>query len=198
MKSKFINIVVEDQLHEAILKKIFKYLRNGIEINTVYGLRGKDYIKNKIKNYNLASKIIPYVILTDLDTNVCPPTLLKEWIDFEITENFIFRIAVKEAEAWLIGDKINFSKFMGISSAKIKGNSEHINNPKEYIGELAKQSMRKEIRDSLIPQGTAKVGKTYNTTMVNFVFSQWRVEIARSENHSLDRAVRKLETIYTS
>ncbi|HND78233.1 MAG TPA: hypothetical protein PLN79_13160, partial [bacterium] len=100
MNKPVIRLVVEDELHQNVLIRILKHFDDKFEIGDVYGFRGNSYIKKKLHAFNEASQLSPYLVLTDLDNYACPPTLIGEWVNFTISHNMIFRIAVKEAESW--------------------------------------------------------------------------------------------------
>ncbi|NIA30870.1 MAG: hypothetical protein GWP06_13270 [Actinobacteria bacterium] len=149
----YINLVVEDDVHSNILKKVLHYCDLELEIVHSFGFKGNAYIKKNLPAFNQAARINPYLVLTDLDRYECPPLLLKDWIHFKVHSNLIFRIAVREAEAWLIADRKNLAFFLGVSEARIERNPEEIANPKEYLVNLAKRSRKRHIREDIVPRG---------------------------------------------
>lgn len=189
----YINLVVEDNVHEFILRKVLETNPDKYILNDVFGKRGNNYIKQKLSSFNQASKFTPYLVLTDLDAINCPPELIQSWINFQKSPNLIFRIAVKEAEAWLLGDKQNFSSFLGISANRINDNPESIPQPKEHIVQLARDSRKRKIREDLIPQGTAIVGRNYNSCLGEFIFNYWDVNAASQKCNSLKRLIKRLK-----
>ena len=191
--TQHINLVVEDDVHYNVIAKIIQSSSKSYEINRVYGRRGNDYIKKNIVGFNQASKITPFIILTDLDTVDCPVTLIKDWINFKKHANLIFRIAVKEAESWLISDLNNFADFMGVSKDAVDHYPEQIGDPKEYIVTLAKRSKKKNIREDIVPTGTAQIGKNYNSCIGDFIIKKWNVNNAKKTALSLQRFVKALD-----
>src|SRR5208283_2996534 len=107
-----INLVVEDILSESILRNILGHFENNFIIGTCYGQTGKGYIKKNINGFNNAAKGIPYLVLTDLDREECPPSLFQEWFNSQKHPNLIFRVAVKEVESWLLAHKEAMAKFL--------------------------------------------------------------------------------------
>ncbi len=191
----YINLVVEDDVHMNILRKVLHYCDVGLEVDHSYGFKGNAYIRKKLPAFNQASRISPYLVLTDLDRYECPPALLKDWIHFGVHSNFIFRIAVREAEAWLIADRENLASFLGISKAMIERNSEEIADPKEYLVNLAKRSRKRQIREDIVPRGTAIVGRNYNFALADFIQKLWDVENAGAHSASLARLMRALNRL---
>lgn len=192
--SIYINVVVEDEVHLNILTRILDYCVPTFVINSTYGLRGNQYIKQNLRAFNQAARFTPFLVLTDLDNNECPPFLLNKWIDFEPHPNLIFRIAVQEAESWLLADRENFAAFLGISPAKIERNPEAILNPKEYIVQLARKSRIRKIKEALVPFGTATVGPNYNFTVAEFILKKWKIDSAVQNSKSLSGLIKALNS----
>ncbi|MCC7430698.1 hypothetical protein IT568_07640 [bacterium] len=187
-----INLVVEDIVQLFVLEKILSTIDCGFLPQQKIINDGFGKIKKNLFSYNEASKITPYLILVDLDLKECPPTLIKEWITFERKPNFIFRVAVREVEAWLLADRRNFASFLGISEAKIDKKPETKLDSKGYLIELAKKGKRK-IQEDLVPKGNAKLGKNYNFCLAEFITQKWNVENAMENSESLTKLVATLK-----
>ena len=108
-----INLVVEDELSEAVCYKILSESHKPFYIGTTYGKHGYGYIKEKIYGFNQASKGTPYFILVDLEDE-CAPLQIENWLVVPKNNNLIFRIAVKEIESWLLADRKGFSSFLNL------------------------------------------------------------------------------------
>ncbi|MFQ5630810.1 MAG: hypothetical protein ACE5I1_18720 [bacterium] len=190
--SIYINLVIEDEVQLNILKRVLAYSNQPFVINSTLGLRGNDYIKRNLHAFNHAARFIPCLVLTDLDRTECAPLLVREWINFKRNPNLIFRIAVREAESWLLADRNNFASFLGVSHAKMERNTESIDNPKEYIVRIARKSRKRRIREALVPFGTATVGPNYNFALTEFILNKWKIEKAIENSQSLSRAIKSL------
>lgn len=193
-----INLVVEDELHLNILTKSLYCTSQKFIVNRVFGRRGKDYIKQNLRAYNQAAKLTPYLVLTDLDSADCPLIVINAWLSFLKAGNLIFRIAVREAEAWLLSDRNNFAVFMGISKNLIDPNPESIADPKQYIINLARRSRKRNVREDLVPEGRATVGRNYNTCLADFIFNHWDIEEAKNYSKSLSGLINALNGFSTS
>lgn len=164
-------------------------------LHRVFGKRGKDFIRQNLNAYNKAAKVIPYLVLVDLDSDECPLSLISSWFPFKKNDNLIFRIAVREAESWLISDRSNFASFMGVSKDIIPLKPEYLPDPKMYIINLAKRSRKRNIRDDLIPAGNATVGRNYNTCLADFVYRKWDAKKAMKHSKSLAGLIRSLDLL---
>lgn len=184
-----INIVVEDDLSEIIVRTILKSTNIRYTVSACLGKRGYVYIKDKILAFNSACKGMPYIVITDLES-ICPPSQIKEWLSVPIHRNLLFRIAVKEIEAWVMADRLNFALFLGIRQELIPQNVDSIENPKQFLVNLARQTRKKLLRESIVPKqgSTARVGPDYNGTLSEFVWGYWNLEEAIKHSDSLRRA----------
>jgi Domain of unknown function (DUF4276) len=109
--------------------------------------------------------------------------------------NLIFRVAVREIEAWLLADRENIAQFLQISSAQIDRSPETLRDPKTaLIQAVKKHSRSRNIRMDIVPIGaTSSIGPNYNGRLSEFAIQQWDVKLARANAPSLDRAMRSLE-----
>ena len=127
-----INLVSEDQVSEFVMRKLLEEA-NKFQLGYSYSESGFGYIRKNMTGWNQASKGCPFFVLTDLDQTDCAPTLKADWLSVKQNPNLIFRVAVKEVEAWLLADIEGFSKYTGISSANFNENTESIDDPKAEL-----------------------------------------------------------------
>ena len=194
MEQCAIKLVVEDQLSEAVLKKILHIAKDRFLVTGCYGLRGNIYLKRNIIGFNNAAKGSPFLVLTDLDTSECPPALIKEWLPYPKHHNLLFRIAVKEVEAWLLADWSGFARYLSIAREGVSLNVESIKDPKRKLIELAQKSRNRRLREAIVPssKSDARQGPDYNGVLINFVNEFWNVEAAMSNSISLKKAVKSV------
>ncbi len=79
-----VNLVVEDFLSEAVLRRLLENSNQPFAVGACYCHGGFGYIKSKIMGFNHAAKGTPFLVLTDLDQAECPPAMLKEWFWWQI------------------------------------------------------------------------------------------------------------------
>jgi hypothetical protein len=191
MNNRYVQAVVEDVLQEAILHKLLNHYRPDISLIGVSGKRGNNYIRQSIRGFNEASQFLPHIVLTDLDRIVCAPQLISDWIDFEISSQVLFRVAEKEIDAWILSDREEFAKFLGVPCNKIPVDTQELADPKQYIINLARRSRKKIIKD-IIPSGLGTQGPGYNLLLQDFVINAWNPDRASENNLSLQKAIIRL------
>ena len=191
----YINLVVEDILSELCLRKILFLFDDKYDIQNCYGKKGKDYIISKLNGFNHASRHKPFLVLIDLDMKECAPVFIRECINFKINQNFLFRIAVREVESWILANRKEFASFLGIPIKLLPGNPDEITDPKQTIVDLARRSRKRKIREAIVPniRGTAKVGPDYNGRLGFFLKNIWNPEDAMRYSASLKRTFISLQ-----
>lgn len=189
-----INLVFEDVLSEAVLKEMLKQSQRPFLVGSCFNQRGYGKIKKIISGLNHAANGMPYLVLTDLDNAECPLVIISEWLTQPKHPNLLFRIAVKEVEAWLLAHREAFAEFLGISVSLIPSNVDEIPDPKQLLINLARKSKKRNLRDAIVPErnSTAKIGKDYNGQLIQFVQNNWQVEAAQVNSRSLQRAMNAL------
>jgi hypothetical protein len=196
-----INIVVEDVLSEVVAKTILGKINRKFYIGTCYGKQGFGYIKRNIPAFNNAAKGgTPYLVLTDLDRKECAPLLIGQWLSIPKYDNLIFRVAVREIESWVLADRKEFAKFIGISKNKIPSNTDEINDPKEFLINLARKSRKTNLRKAIVPEDgiSAIIGPNYNHALIDFITSKWRINEAKKNSPSLKRALMAINSFRPS
>jgi hypothetical protein len=196
MASIPINIAVEDDLSAVVLRRLLNHSGKDYCVGVTYGLTGFGYLKRTVHGWNAAARGIPFVLLTDLDTYSCPPQLITDWLKVPVHPNLVFRVAVREVEAWLLADSDNLGRFLAVSKTNIPPLCETISDPKAALVTLARRSRSREIRDRVAPRAgsTAKQGPDYNACLSSFVLSTWDIDVAATKAPSLRKAVDRLTT----
>ncbi|PSB18801.1 hypothetical protein C7B65_13570 [Phormidesmis priestleyi ULC007] len=186
-----INLAVEDDLSEAVLKEILKQSKRPFSVGTCLKRQGYGYLKKNLPGINKAAKGLPYLVLTDLDKAECPLALISEWLSQPKHPNLIFRVAVTEVEAWLLAHREAYAKFLGISVSLIPDNVDAVPDPKQLLIDLTRRSRKRTLRDAIVPapKSSAKIGRDYNGQLIQFVQQNWKVELAKTHSPSLERAV---------
>jgi hypothetical protein len=162
-------------------------------IGTCYGKSGYGYLKKTANGFNNAAKGTPFIVLCDLEDE-CAPSLITNWLIKPKHPNLIFRVAVREVEAWLLADAEGISSYLGVSQSKVPGNVDNIEDPKGGIIELAKRSRKPQLRLGIVPiaGSSAQVGPDYNGLLSVFVKTKWNIDRACSNSNSLRRAVKAI------
>lgn len=190
-----VNLAVEDALSEAVLRVILNQTGKNYLIENIYTNRGFGYLKAKSPAFNQAARIKPFILLTDLDTLECPPTLRAAWIKGTLHPNFLLRVAVREVESWIIAHRKAFAGFLGIPTATIPLHPDDLNDPKAELLRLVNKSRRRELKEDILPApgSSSPIGPGYNSRLGAFVWKAWQVEDAMKYSPSLARTFRRFE-----
>jgi hypothetical protein len=148
------------------------------------------------EKYNdMAKNGVPVVLLTDLDRQVCPMSLVEEWMGGRHAPHpeFLLRVCVREAEAWVMADCEAVARFLGIRSAEVPSKPEQLPDPKQELLRLARRCTR-NLRNGLLPAGNSKaqVGWEYNRLLTTFIEEHWNPASAGARAPSLQRARQRI------
>lgn len=180
----FWTIAVEGDSDVPVAAKILATF--GHEVGAVYGLVGKGGIDKRLQAWCAAGRLSPWLILRDLDDDVCPPSLLAR---LRSSGDGMVRIAVREVEAWLLADREAAANWLGVSVARIALEPESLPEPKTLLVNLARQSRSRSIREDIVPQGLARHGPGYVDRIAAFCRESWQPERAARHAPSLRRCL---------
>ena len=145
-------------------------------------------LKKKTKNYDqMGANGFPVLLLTDLDSDPCPSKKVADWLGRAPSSGFLFRICVREVEAWLLADREAMAAFLKIKVATLPIDPETLRDPKAKLIDLAQKAPRK-IRVGMTPVGRASIGPEYNDLLVGFIYESWSIDRAATVATSLVRA----------
>jgi hypothetical protein len=159
---------------------------------------GYGTLKAKAANYDqMGSKGLPVLMLTDLDADPCPTGKIVAWLRRTPSKGFLFRICVREIEAWLLADREAMAQFLRVKLATLPLAPESLPDPKAKLITLAQNAPRK-IRVGLTPVGRAAIGPDYNELLVPFIAESWSIERAVKHAPSLARARERIHELATA
>jgi hypothetical protein len=189
-----INLAFEDSLSESVLSVLLRGSGRPYEVATLYTGGGFGYLRQRVRGFNNAAKGIPFLLLTDLDTAECAPVLVREWLPVSPHPNLLFRIAVREVESWLLADRENLARFLGIAVELVPFDSDSVLDPKSVLIGLASKSRNRRLREDIVPRqgSTSKQGLNYNGRLISFVQGQWDPMVASTGSDSLRRTIEAL------
>jgi hypothetical protein len=164
--------------------------------------RGRARFAANLPKYNAAAAHYPWLAIRDLDHDAdCAPALVQAALP-NVSPLMCFRVAVREAEAWLLGDREVLARALGVSTSRVPDQPEMISDPKLTIVNLARHSKKRAVRDGLVPakgSGIA-IGPEYAAWIIDFVQSDWDPlrAIAGKGVPSLERAFRAVQRLAQS
>ena len=187
-------VAVEDVLSETVVRTLLEKTGRPYDVLLVLGKRGKGYLQSKVVVFKNWARGMPCLVLADLDDIECAPRLVDDWLPRGRKPNLVFRVAVREVEAWVLADRSGFARFLGIPRERIPEDVETIARPKEFLISLARKSRRTRLAQDIIPRfDTSRQGPDYNGRLGQFVRSHWDIHQAMHHSDSLRRAFNALK-----
>lgn len=165
---------------------------HALQIYREENAHGFTRLKGKVSKYDqMGAHGLPVLMLTDLDMDTCPGGKVQSWLGRSPSIGFLFRICVREVEAWLLADREAMAAFLNLGINMIPAEPELLDDPKLTLLQKARLAPRK-IRDGLLPRGKATIGPEYNELLCEFIENSWSIDRAARRAPSLDRARRRV------
>ena len=138
-----------------------------------------------------------YPVLCVADTDrACAVEMRAKWLPDGIHQSFLLRLAVCEADSWVLADRAGFAKAFGVSMAAVPRKPEALADAKREVLRLAVRSSRRVIRDEVPAVGEAtRPGSGYNQHLCAFVRETWNAANAAQHAPSLARAIKALKRL---
>lgn len=188
-------VATEDALSEYVVDTLVAKADQGLTIAVHLGRKGNGYLRAKLPELITLARKIPVFLLTDLDMVECPPTLIASWTGgVGLPADMLFRVAVREIEAWLLADRDGFSEFFSVPLSQIPLNPESVDDPKGLLLKLIRRYSSREIKAAILPErgSKTKIGFGYNQMLNRFVGEAWSVDRAVATSDSLARTFQRL------
>ena len=188
-------LVAEDALSMAVMRRLLADCGRGIQVHTAIISGGVDAIRKRVPVYRNACRVLPHVLLIDLDQTPCAPDLLESWGLTHKMPTLLIRVAVRTVEAWLLADALGLAEQLKVSPTKIPSRPETLENPKQTLVNLARHSRSRRIASELAPSpgSRAQVGPLYNTRLCEFVAQRWSPQKASKGAPSLAKTILRLD-----
>lgn len=209
MKNIPVYISAEDPVTKAIIERLLNFCSTNFKVFKEVPARGSE-IKNKIPTLNRLAKIMPVILLTDLDTTACAPKLKQELLNGEVqSANFLINIAIDEGEAWLMADRKGFARYIGVDETiipqtsmqkmggmkKVKEMTFDIKSSWMLTHQIINKAKNAELREQISATGKATKGKEYNSAILPFIKNVWNIKEAMTNSDSLTRMVNRLRKL---
>lgn len=179
-------LLVEGSLDAAVGARLIDDA--GGTVSVVYGLKGIDYIRQRLQGFSRAAAT-PLLVLADLgDTGVdCPVTVRDVWLPYPGGRT-AFRLAVKKIESWLLADRRGMASLLRVPLTRIPLDSDRLDDPKATLVSLARRSRSQAVVRAIVPMGTSLIGPGYTAVLMRFV-EHWNISEAAKVSSSLAGAV---------
>lgn len=193
-----VSAVVEGITDRAVLARLVE--EAGLSLGSVHGLKGKEWIRARIAQYNRAAEHSPWVVIVDLDSDApCAASLVSGWVP-QRAPRFCLRVAVREVESWLMADASELARYLGISASVVPADVDALTDPKSELVSLARRSPRRAIRQDMLrePGSGRSEGPAYASRMIEFARYSWRPAVAEQRSDSLRRCRLRLAQLAKS
>lgn len=103
-----------------------------------------------------------------------------------------------EIESWVLADRDRTATMLGVPVHRIPQQTDSIDQPKEFLVNLARRSRYSSVRQDLVPApgSTAAVGAAYNPRLASFVAREWNPKDAAAASPSLARCIARLDQAF--
>lgn len=196
-----IMLATEDELSEVVGQRLVSETAGHLQVCQTFRGRGFGYLKSNMQKFLEISRHTPLVLLTDLDRAECAPSLMKDWLGGrERYPHFLFRVAVRETESWLLADREAVADFLGVSIGRLPTAPDTLQDPKAELLKLVRSSKKRGLKSDLLPAAgsTARIGLGYNAVLGAFVRTQWSCERAVCHSPSLAKARYRIKELADS
>lgn len=136
-----------------------------------------------------ARNVNPVICLADTDGK-CPVDLKNQWFPSNGSDNFLLRLAVTEAESWVLADREAVAEFFEVRLGSLPPSPEQILDPKMEVLRIARRSRRPHLRSEMLGDSrNLRPGSGYNTHLNTLVAESWDANRAAQASDSLRRAI---------
>jgi hypothetical protein len=190
----FLVLVTEDELSDAVMRRLLKAVDRPFEVHTPIIARGFGNIRRNIGRYRTACLAMPHLVLTDLDTHQCAPELIHSWKAEHLPPQLMFRVAVREVESWLMADRGALAVFLKVAEKILPRDPENESDPKLALINAARRGNRMAREMVPDPGSNLTISPLYNTHLKQFTNTHWQPLRAAENAHSLARTLERLRT----
>jgi len=194
---------VEDEPSKEVLRKLVARRNESCRRQLIfqeghpYVTGGFARIREKVPAFlDMAKAGLFTLTLTDLDKIECAPSLIRDWFSvsprspIDLPAEIMFRVAVREVEAWLLADRCALAQFLGIPKRNFPDTPEDLYDPKSHLLDVIRRKGRKKWHREMLPLSpTASIGPEYNRKLVEFVKTRWNPITAACTSRSLSRTI---------
>jgi hypothetical protein len=158
-----------------------------------YSCQGKSALIRRLPGFNEAARRTPWMVVADLDCEPCAAGHARQLLPHP-APGMCFRLAVREVEAWILGDAPGVAGLLSINETRVPTDPDGLPDPKRAFVDLARRSRSRTVQHDLVPRSRSgrEVGPAYVSRLIDFIGGSWDPQRAREASRSLDRAMRRL------
>lgn len=194
MTTRPVILVAEDELSGAVLKRLIIFSNCNLAVRQFLNTHGNSKLQAGLAKFKGASRAVAHIVLTDLDRRECPLRLINDWKVMPLPTEMLFRIAIRQTEAWLLADRQGIAAFLHVAVNKVPTYPEAEFDSKQSLFHLARSSRNRRLAEEILPAhgSSAPIGPLYNQRLSEFVERSWDISAALKNAPSLERAIRRL------
>lgn len=201
-------VVGEDQVTLAIAKRIISHCHGTLPSSTIsLPARGSSSILKNLAKYNNLAKQSFVAVIVDLDHEPCVLQAMRKYLEKGIhNPGFALSFAVTESEAWIMADRVGFSKYFEVDielipipkamSSRLRPYDVELGFPAKpsfcLVNNIAPRSSNTKIRQGLGSQDGRSKGSEYNLYLLPFIENHWDLEKASINSYSLKKAINRI------
>lgn len=187
-------VVGEDALTCALAARLVHDLQPAWRLDAVVDKRGVSHLWADLgRLLQVAARGTRVVCLADTD-GACAAGLLARHVPMGPPAGFALRLAVSEAESWVMADQAGLAAALGVARNKLPAQPDAHDDPKRLLLTLARRSTLAHIRRELVSASDpSKQGAGYNLHLCAFVRQGWNWQTACACSPSLARAVQRIQ-----
>lgn len=115
----YVALATEDQLSEAVGQRLLASAE--LNVTLLFRRNGNGYPKSRMRQWCEVANHQPLFLLTDMDKATCAGELVRKWLRrHKPPRDLIFRVAVREVEAWLLADHDGMRELLGRNATSDK------------------------------------------------------------------------------
>ena len=157
-------LVVEDALSESVMRRLLGRPSCPFAVERKLVANGVDAIRQRLPVFLKACRVIPHVMLADLNKADCAVQLLAGWKSSRPPAELPVRLAVRAVEAWLLAGADGLADFLQVSKIRIPRRPETLEDPKRTLVDIARRSRSRRLAAEIapLPGSRARTGPLYN------------------------------------
>ncbi|RQV28075.1 DUF4276 family protein [Burkholderia cenocepacia] len=191
----WIVLATEDELSEQV--GLCLAAEAGLDVGQRLRKNGNGYLRSRIPNFCQMAQQQPVFLITDLDQSTSASSLIADWFgQTPCPANFLFRIAIREVEAWLLADHDAIRALFGRRVGRLPDSPDNLPDPKQALLALADLAPRRIREEVVVKRGSvASQGIGYNPVLCAWVRDTWQASRAAGRSPSLARTIDRLQEL---
>lgn len=190
-------VIGEDSLCCALGERLIIEIMGWQLAQPAVNTRGVSKLVSALPRYVNLARLHPVLCVADTDGK-CAKQLRSEWLPKIVPSRFSLRLAVVEAESWVLADPDALASFLKVPANRIPADPDAIVDPKLAVLNLAARSRDKLVRSEVVSSiDGSKPGAGYNIHLEEFARRHWNPRRAAQRSPSLARAVKRIQEVAT-